>query len=341
MLKVSIVIPTFQRCNSLKRALTALNTQTFPHDEYEVIVSIDGSEDGTREMVDNFKPYYRLRSVWGPNSGRAVACNKGIQEANGEVLIIIDDDMEPKPKFVEAHYSSHFSGDKLGIIGAAPISIDEYSTPATRYIAEEFNSRLNKKMSDPNYKFEIWDFYSGNFSINRNDIINAGGFNESFKIYGYEDIELVQRLIKFGIEIVFNPDALCAQHYDEDFSDLAKKTIAAGKSAVLLVSLHPETMKELKFREYYFTGWKWRSLRLFLIWSSMLVPITTDAVIYFIKTLERSNPTTQKYLYSLALDYFFWLGVWSAIKSDKKNEHLISKIRAFKKNQIPAGKLFI
>ncbi len=332
MLKVSIVIPTFQRCNSLKRALTALNTQTFPKDQYEVIVSIDGSEDGTREMVENFKSSYQLRSLWGPNTGRAATRNRGISEAGGEVLIMIDDDMEPAPKFVEAHYSSHPTGTRYGVLGAAPILIDEASTPVAHYIAKEFNSRLKDKMSDPNYKFEIWDFYCGNFSILRKDLIRVNGFNESFANYGYEDIELAQRLIKSGVNIAFNPDACCIQHYDEDFRGLAMKTIASGKTAVLLVSTHPELFNELKFREYYFTGWKWRSLRLFLIWSSLLIPFTADVIIYLIKLFENFNWSTREKLYSLALDYFFWLGVWSAIKSDKKNEHLISKIRAFKKN---------
>lgn len=334
MFKVSIVIPTYNRCYSIERALTALCKQTFPPYDFEVIVSIDGSKDGTNQMVERFESTYLLRSIWAPNSGRAAARNRGIFEAGGEILVIIDDDMEPAPKFIEAHYSAHASAPKLGVIGAAPISIDESSNPATLYLAEEFNSRLDKKMSDPNYRFEIWDFYSGNFSIHSEDIRKVGGFNESFKIYGYEDIELVQRLIKSGIKIVFNNDALCTQYSDEDFRSLAKKTIAAGKSAVLLVSLHPETIGELKFREYNFPGWKWRSLRLTLIWSSMLIPSTTDAVICLIKLFEKSNPETRKTLYSLALDYFFWLGVWSAINSDKKNELLISKIRAFKKNKI-------
>lgn len=330
MLKVSIVIPTFQRCNSVKRAMTALNTQTFPPDDYEVIVSIDGSEDGTREMVDHFSSPYKLRSIWAPNSGRASACNRGIREAGGEILIILDDDMEPSPELVEAHYSVHSASSKLGVIGAAPIIIDQSSTLAARYIAAEFNSRLKNKMSDSNYKFQLWDFYGGNFSIPRNVFIEAGTFNESFKIYGYEDIELAQRLAKHGVNFVYNPDALCAQYYEEDFRGLAEKTINSGKSAVSLVSMHPETFSELKFREYNFTGWKWRSLRIFLIWSSILIPPTTNAVIFLIQLIEKSNPKIQKKLYSLALDYFFWLGVWSVTSSDKKNKGLITKIKAFK-----------
>ncbi len=330
MKKVSIVIPTFQRCESIKRILTALSIQTFPHSNFEVIVSIDGSEDGTREMVEQFSPPYKLRALWERNSGRASACNRGVNEAEGDILIILDDDMEPSPELVQAHYSSHKAGSKLGVIGAAPISLDQNSTLAARYIAAEFNSRL-RKISVPDYHFRIWDFYGANFSICREVFIEAGAFNEAFKVYGYEDIELAQRLIKIGVKFVYNPNALCKQYYEGDFKELAKKTINGGKTAVLLVNMHPETFAELNFRNYNSTGWKWRTLRLFLIWSSMLIPFTIDAVISFVNLFEKSNPKTQERMCHLAMNYFFWLGVWAAIKTDKKNNELLSKIKSYRK----------
>jgi GT2 family glycosyltransferase len=329
MIEVTVIIPTFQGRDSVKRALTALATQTFPHDEFEVIVSIDGSEDGTREMVKEFSCPYKLRSIWGPNSGRASASNRAFLEADGNILILIDDDMEPSPEFVEAHYSAHQYSPILGVMGAAPIFIDETSTLAARYIAAEFNSR-QIKISDPGYTFQLWDFYAGNFSIRRDVLIEAGAFDESFKQYGFEDIELAKRLIKSGIKIVYNPHALCTQYYENDFRSLATKTVDSGKMAVLLVNMYPETFTELKFRDYNNIGWKWRTLRLFLIWSSILIPITTDAVVYFAKLFEKSDPRIHEKIYSLTMDYFFWLGVWSTIRKDN-DKQLLGRIKSYKK----------
>jgi glycosyltransferase involved in cell wall biosynthesis len=53
--RISVVIPTYQRCASVRRALEALAHQTMPATEYEVIVPIDGSDDGTKEMIEGFR----------------------------------------------------------------------------------------------------------------------------------------------------------------------------------------------------------------------------------------------------------------------------------------------
>lgn len=330
MIGVSIIIPTYQRCNSLKRVLTSLTTQTFPHNAYDVIVSIDGSEDGSREMVENFKSPYQLRYIWATNSGRASACNRGIRQAMGQVVLILDDDMEPSPSLVEAHYSVHSIRTKVGVIGAAPIKVDESSTPITRYIASEFNSRL-LKMADPNYHFKLWDFYGGNFSIRRETLLEAGEFNNMFKIYGYEDIELAYRLLKSGVSIVFDPDAICTQNYEENFIGLARKTITSGKTSVFVVSMHPETFYELKLREYNQAGWKWRSLRSFLIWFSTIIPKTPAVIAYLINIIVNSakRKVIDKICF-LGLEYFFWLGALNEIKSDKKYKQLELRMKSYK-----------
>jgi len=329
MIKVSIIIPTYRRCESVKRLLKAMSNQTFNFEHFEVIVSIDGSEDGTREMIEQFNSPYRLLFLWEPNSGRATACNRGINKAVGEILIILDDDMEPSPKLVEAHYMAHRNNSKVGVLGAAPILIDKSSTLAARYIAAEFNSR-QKKISKPRYEFKIWDFYGANFSIRKEVFIEAGAFNESFKVYGDEDIELAQRLIKNGVKFVYNADALCTQHYEDDFRSLAKKQMEGGKNSVLLVNLHPEIFSELYFSNYNKAGWKWRTIRILLIWTSMLIPITTEVIIHIVNLVEKSNSRIQLKVCHFAMDYFIWLGIWSAIKIDKKNKPLLDRIKSFK-----------
>jgi hypothetical protein len=110
---------------------------------------------------------------------------------------------------------------------------------------------------------------------------------------------------------------------------LAKKTISSGKTTALIVNLHPELFCELKLREYNLTGWKWRSLRLSMIWVSMLIPGAIDAAIFLVNQSVRFIPTVQKELYSLALDYLFWLGVWTEIRTSK-TQYLIPKIKSCK-----------
>ena len=68
-----------------------------PPERFEVLVAIDGSEDGTREMIEQFAMPYQLRGLWQPNRGRAAACNMGLSAARGDLIVIMDDDMEPVP----------------------------------------------------------------------------------------------------------------------------------------------------------------------------------------------------------------------------------------------------
>src|SRR5690349_14383580 len=95
--RVSVVIPTYQRRLSVERTLQALSAQTMPADQFEVVVSIDGSMDGTREMLDACRTPYTLVAQWQRNRGRAAACNRGVALARGDVIVLLDDDMEPTP----------------------------------------------------------------------------------------------------------------------------------------------------------------------------------------------------------------------------------------------------
>lgn len=306
--KVSVIIPTYNRCKSVERILKALTSQSSSPQDYEVIVSIDGSEDGTKELVDTFKPEYNLRSIWSPKTGRAAACNRGIREAEGEVLILLDDDMEPSPEFVEAHYSAHQNSLKLGVIGAAPIKVNKSSSPVERYIGAKFNSHL-KKISKPGYNFQIRDFYSGNFSIRTKLLLEIGAFNEAFKIYGNEDLELAWRMLRSGVKLMYSPKALATQHYDKDFAQLAKDTIAKGKTAVLLASQYPDAINHLKLSEYNNPSWKWGSLRSVLVSASMIFPKTPELIILLTRLMEKLHPAHLQVYYFLSLDYFFWYGV--------------------------------
>ena len=140
---VSVIIPTYNRRDSVERALRALAHQTLASEAYEVIVSIDGSQDGTREMVAAFAAPYRLCCVWQPNQGRAAACNAGIRIAQGEVLVILDDDMEPAPDCLERHWRAHPIRSRFGIMGAVPMYCENTDPPVAAYVAAKFNRHLD------------------------------------------------------------------------------------------------------------------------------------------------------------------------------------------------------
>jgi len=314
---VSVIIPTYNRCDSVERALRALVHQTLAPETYEVIVSIDGSQDDTREMVAAFAAPYRLSSVWQPNQGRAAACNAGIRIAQGEVLVILDDDMEPVPDCLERHWHAQPIGSRCGIMGAVPMYCEETDPPVAAYVAAKFNRHLDN-LARSDHQLTLRDFYSGHFSIRREVLMEVGLFDESFRIYGNEDLELSLRLMKAGVTLQYSAEALARQHYSKDFAGLARDTIAKGRTAVLLASKHPEALPDLQLSAYEQGSWRWRLARAGLLTLSRWWPSTPHTVIALIQRLEQRQVKHLHLYYRFVLDYLYWLGAQTALRENRR-----------------------
>ncbi len=100
-MKLSVIIPTFNRKTTLEYNLHLLARQTLPMSELEVLVGDDGSTDGTVEMLGSIQPPYKLvvletGSPPGVN-GVTWAMNLGLEHATGEYVFFLDNDMLLKP----------------------------------------------------------------------------------------------------------------------------------------------------------------------------------------------------------------------------------------------------
>lgn len=310
---LSVVIPTYQRCASVHRALQALSRQTLPAKDFEVIVSIDGSEDGTTDLVGAFAAPYALHGVWQANAGRASACNRGITVSLGRIIVLLDDDMEPLPGCLQAHWRAHQGAQRRAVMGAVPVALNEQSGPTARYIGEKFETH-GAKLAQSGYSIGFRDFYSGNLSVRRDVMVEVGLFDPEFKVYGNEDSELALRLLRAGVELVYDREAAATQHYEKDFAALARDNAAKGRTAVLCLRKYPETIASLRQRSHREGSWKWRVVRRLLLTLTAAVRQTSDLVVHFIDWQERRHSPELHRYYRLALDYFFWLGAGREMK---------------------------
>lgn len=96
---VSVIIPTYNRANLLKRAIASVLNQKF--EDFELIVVDDASSDNTPRVVESINDgrirYIRLKK----NSGGPVARNTGIKKARGRFIALLDDDDEWLPNRLE------------------------------------------------------------------------------------------------------------------------------------------------------------------------------------------------------------------------------------------------
>lgn len=296
----SVVVPTRNRRAEIVRLVGTLAAQTAA---FELVVAIDGSTDGTAEALAGLGVPYPLRIVHGPGRGRAAACNEAIRAAGGDVVLVLDDDMEPEPQLVERHASHHPPGSRRCVLGAVPVS-EADTSPTARYIARRFADHA-VRLARPGHVFVARDFYTGNTSIRRDVLLEAGAFDERFTAYGNEDVELFLRLRTAGVELSFDGAAVARQHYGKTFAGLIEDTVAKGTTSVVLARAHPEAFGELQLAELTTRFRRWPLVRSALLSASRRrAPFTRLAV-----ALERIGARRSTLFYVLALDYFYWYGV--------------------------------
>ncbi len=90
---VSVVIPTYNRRDSVREAIASAVAQSYP--DVEVIVVDDGSDDGTAEVVREFQEFQEFEAVqyvYQANRGVSAARNVGVARARGELIAFLDSD---------------------------------------------------------------------------------------------------------------------------------------------------------------------------------------------------------------------------------------------------------
>src|SRR5262249_15119095 len=112
----------------------------------------------------------------------------------------------------------------------------------------------------------------------------------------------------------YSPSALARQHYQKDFPGLARDKMAAGRTSVVSALNHPESVSGMRIGTYRRARPKWRMLRRTLLAASRPLPFLPLWLLRFVERVEkRGSPRLPGY-YFLALDYFYWLGVRSALR---------------------------
>src|ERR1700690_4626830 len=88
--KFSVIVPTYNRIELLKKTLESLFCQNFK--DYEVIVVNDGSSDGTDEYLSRLSEASRVKYIHHANCGLAATRQAGLQDARGTYIAFTDDD---------------------------------------------------------------------------------------------------------------------------------------------------------------------------------------------------------------------------------------------------------
>jgi glycosyltransferase involved in cell wall biosynthesis len=297
-IKASIIIPTFNRQASLLETLDSLFNQTFPRENFEIIVVDDGSTDETEKvMIEMEKNHFNLRYLRQENKGAASARNLGILNANGEIIGFTDDDCTVNSTWIISAVESFERNEISGVQG---ITLPE----------REIKLR-NKIFAIADMPFINFDEYNPyptcNIFYKRKNLIEISGFDEKLGSYS-EDTDLAIRIMKQGNIIHLNKNMIV--YHETRYLNLLTfifKRLKRLESVPLFVKKNPE------FRKRLFLGIFYQKNHIY----PFFLLITTLLYIYKVNVLIPALFTILFYLYSRVItdrDYkmmplrifFFW-----------------------------------
>jgi glycosyltransferase involved in cell wall biosynthesis len=208
---VSVVIPTYNRRALLQLTLNSVLAQTF--DDFEVVVVNDGSSDDTAAMLQPLVDAGRLRVVDQPNGGPASARNRGINEALGEYIALLDDDdLWPPDKLAWQVDALRRNPDAVLVYGfMQSFGLERpFRWPPPDGPAGSVRRAFLRKN---------WIRSPGQALIRRSALHTVGGFDAS--VLGADDWDLYLRLAEVGPFVYAHRHALSYRAHADNFSKRA------------------------------------------------------------------------------------------------------------------------
>ncbi len=243
---VSVIIPVYNRNDALARTLAGLARQRYPANRMEVIVSDDGSQEDTAAVVSRFDAMLELESLWQPDEGfrAALARNRAIERATGEIICCLDSDMIPSPDWLQ-HVTRWFATEREVVVlgerrfidaeGLEPQEILDVpsllqelpaalgpegargTTPGLDWRTDQLTPIEHAYRHPQPYRLGV----SCNMAFRRSLVRQTGGFDPAFRAWGGEDIELTFRLVRHGAYVVYDPEAVA--YHQEHASAVARE----------------------------------------------------------------------------------------------------------------------
>jgi len=306
MPELSVIIPTYNRVARLQRVLTALTEQYDPATNFEVIVISDGSTDGTLAYLSEAAFPFSLRALHQENQGAAAARNLGIQAATGDLILFLDDDVLPAGNLITEHIRSHReAADDVVVLGPMLTPKNFTMRPWVRWEQAMLYKQYDE-MAAARWQPTARQFYTGNASVARKQLLAVGGFDSTFR--RAEDVELAYRLADQGLNFLFCATAIGYHYADRSFASWLKTPYQYGKNDVIFAQQRGQDwLLETVAREFYTRNQLIQLLVLAVLSRSFLGKRVIQALHHFAAlatTLGRDRVTSLSYSGIFNLQYY-------------------------------------
>lgn len=243
-MRISIVIPTYNRCDSLIKFFEALKEQKYK--DFEVILADAGSDDGTSGLEKKYSSFFSVKYVCQPGDGFVDAVNTGLKLATGDIFLRTDDDVIPTPEWLSAIEDTFISHKNIGGV-TGPVVTPENNLQNRDlfslqnrfkkgnffwkiigkfyydYLMEGRALDIGKDLKCGAFTYganfpqalkleeiiEVDHHESCNMAVRKDLLEKIGGFDESFiKTSEYCDSDIAYKIKDLGFINVFNPKAI-------------------------------------------------------------------------------------------------------------------------------------
>ncbi len=237
---ISVIVPTLNSAKITIENVAKIQSLCQQEIDIEIIIVDDGSEE------EEFKKLKIIRSSnisiirHSSNMGRANARNSGAKVAQGKYLLFVDCDCYPKTEtFLKAHIDTIDEGADVSL---GPI------WPKGNKFWQHYQHKAMKKRVKAFTEGKKYFMTSANFMIKSIWFKKVGGFDERYQGYGFEDRDLLLRLIKAGAIMKYSPNASVYHDAELTLTTIYHKMKEAGTTtAPLFRKHHPEAYKELGY----------------------------------------------------------------------------------------------
>lgn len=254
-MKVTVVIPSYNRAERLTETLQALNRQNVT--DFSVIVVNDGSSDpGYKELgKGNLSFKFPLHIIDQNNAGASAATNHGVQRADDGLIILFDDDIIPDSDCVQKHIAFHQTHSNSILSGSAATDPDRTVTDVQRYklFMEEEWRRLRPDTEQlVNVGFNNFIITTANMSLLKKTFTKLGGFNTAFRD-GY-DVEFGFKALRNNVQLYFDRNIHTIHNDQISLRYYAKRQQAYTIAKRNLIKSYPEVAESFSSAAEYTPG---------------------------------------------------------------------------------------
>lgn len=277
-IKAIVIIVTRNRAQSLDRCLTSLSKQTFL--PTQVIVVDNASTDRTKQILDKFKKRLSLKYLYESRISMAAARNTGLRHANGDIVLILDDDCIANKYWVQRTINSHTKHPEASAIQGRLISRPKESIYS---LILQRQRAVRIKMSRLRSGGIIY-LDTANCSLKKKHIISQNLSFYETKRYTGPDSNLAAQIISKGGCIIFDEKIIV---YHQERSSLGEFLKQRYRNGVI-----PVIMKK-----------RWPKLKFYFYHSGIL------KYIYIYLSINRHLIKQKRYLDCISLPFILFLSI--------------------------------